>query len=170
MKIRLLGAALVIFGCGFIGRLLVLSKRDELSTARELILMLDNLACELQYRITPLPELCNIISEQTKGTLKQLFAYFADELNGQISPNVQICMASAIKKTAHIPYLTKKYIILLGETLGHYELEGQLKGIQTVRDECARAVESFSKDLELRMRCYQSLSLCAGAALAILLI
>ena len=169
MTTKLLGAAFMIVGSGIIGRLLIFSKRKEIKTTQELILLLDNLACELQYRITPLPELCNIVCNQARGSLKELFTYFAEELNNQIMPNAQICMDTAIKRTDNLPDLTKSCVELLGQVLGHYELEGQLKGIQSVREECIRAVNIFSEDVAPRLRCYQSLSLCAGAALAILL-
>ncbi len=170
MTFRILGAVFVIVGCGSVGRLVAASKRNEMRTLRDLIAILDLIECELQYRVTPLPGLCHIICAHTNGVLKQLFLSFTEELEKQISPNVEVCMKAAIEKTAHLPELTKGCVTLLGQTLGNYELEGQLRSILSVRDECTRILTAFSKDIDVRIRCYQTLSLCAGAALAIIFI
>jgi len=49
-------------------------------------------------------------------------------------------------------------------------MEGQLKGLESVRQECRRQVETLSYNRDARLRSYQTLGLCAGAALAILFV
>ena len=61
-------------------------------------------------------------------------------------------------------------LILLGRWLGRFDLDGQLKGLDAVRQECRRHLEELNNNREVRLRSYQTLGLCAGAAIAILFI
>jgi len=54
--------------------------------------------------------------------------------------------------------------------LGRFDLPGQLEGIQAVRKRCEESLESIRKNRNERLRSYQTLGVCAGAALAIILI
>jgi hypothetical protein len=49
-------------------------------------------------------------------------------------------------------------------------LEGQLQGIASVHSACERTLEQLSNNREMRLRSYQTLGLCVGAALVILFI
>ena len=58
MSIKLIGAALIIAGCDGVGFSMAAAHRREESALRQLIGALDYMGCELQYHLTPLPELC----------------------------------------------------------------------------------------------------------------
>ena len=49
-------------------------------------------------------------------------------------------------------------------------MAGQLKGIAATRSACRREVDALLENRDLRLRSYKTLGLCAGAALAVLLI
>jgi len=142
----------------------------EVRTLRKLITILDFMECELQYRLTPLPELCRQSSRETSGILREVLINFACELDDQVSPDVQSCMIAAVSKVKDPPKLTREVLIHLGNTLGRFDLSGQLKGLEAVRQNCRSILGNLEKDKDVRVRSYQTLSLCAGAALAILLI
>ena len=59
---------------------------------------------------------------------------------------------------------------LLGQTLGRFDLPGQLKGIKAVQESCRRELARLERNRDARLRSYQTLGLCAGAALVILLV
>jgi hypothetical protein len=77
-------------------------------------------------------------------------------------------MNAAVHRTDQSPLL-KKLLLDLGRTLGHFDLDGQIQGIEAVRQEAVASLDKLTKDKEARLRSYQTLGLCAGAALAILL-
>ena len=58
----------------------------------------------------------------------------------------------------------------MGSSLGRFDLEGQLQGLESVRIYCREQLDELSKDRDVRLRSYQTLGLCAGAALAILFV
>ena len=66
--------------------------------------------------------------------------------------------------------ITARLLKALGRTLGRFDLDGQVQGIEAVRNEILTALEKLVKDQDARLRSYQTLGLCAGAALAILLL
>lgn len=168
--IKLFGAFLVVVGCGGFGFFMAADHRREEKTLRQLISLLDLMECELQYRLTPLPELCRQAAFTSQGPLKKCFLFLAEELDNQISPDVEKCMHAAIQKVRDMPKLAKAAMELLGRSLGQFDMEGQVKGLTSVHSECVRTLENYTKNQDTRLLSYQTLGLCAGAAIAILFI
>jgi hypothetical protein len=54
--------------------------------------------------------------------------------------------------------------------MGRFDLEGQLNGLEAVRTRCRDWLDELISGREVRLRNYQTLGLCAGAALVILFI
>lgn len=163
-----MGAILVVAGCGGFGFLLAANHRREERTLRQLMAALDYMSCELQYHLTPLPELCRQASREAPGCIGKVLAALGLELESQISPEVSSCMLGALAKTKDVPKAAEKCLRLLGSSLGRFDLEGQIRGLESVRAACRRELEALTKNRDERIRSYQTLSLCAGAALAIL--
>lgn len=170
MTLKLFGAVFVIVGCGGFGFLIAAAHRREVKSMQQLISALDYMECELKYRLTPLPELCRQSATICSGAVNTLLNTLATELDNQISPDVEKCMDSALQKNSEIPKLTRDGFILLGRTLGRFDVEGQLKGIDAVRLECRQTLDTYMQNQDVRLRSYQTLGLCAGAAMAILFI
>lgn len=168
MNLKWIGAVLIIVSCGGFGFALAAAHRREERTLRLLIGALDFMECELQYRLTPLPELCRQAAADSSGPVRAVLAALADELEDQISPDVESCMNAALARVKDIPRLTEVSMAALGKSLGRFDLNGQLKGLEAVRQSCRRELDGLSKNRDVRLRSYQTLGLCAGAALAIL--
>ena len=170
MSIKLIGAVLVIAACGGFGLSLVISHRRAEETLRQLISALDYMECELQYRLTPLPDLCRQTAEASNGWVRAVFNSLAQELENQISPEVKTCMNAALCRVRELPAQVRKAMQELGQTLGRFDLPGQLRGLEGIRRTCRRELDELAKNRDVRLRSYQTLGLCAGAALAILFI
>lgn len=170
MNYRIIGALLIFAGCGGFGFLLAANHRREETSLRQLIGVLDFMACELQYHLTPLPDLCRQASKETAGVVSSILLGLAGELEDQISPDVASCMRAALTRQKDIPKHANKCLLELGSCLGRFDLNGQLRGLESVRMLCRSELESLTKNRDERLRSYQTLGLCAGAALAILFI
>lgn len=170
MSLKLIGSLLIIVACGGFGFKIAATHMKEEKTLRQLISIFDYMECELQYRLTPLPVLCHQVAGENRGMLREVFLRLATELEDQISPNVECCMTVALNQVCDLPKLTFHGLDTLGKTLGRFDLSGQLKGLEAVRQECRLNLEKLSKNQDVRLRSYQTLGLCAGAAIAILLI
>ena len=126
--------------------------------------------CELQYRLTPLPALCRQVSAAFRTAPASVFEKLAQEMEAQVSVDVGCCMDVVLSNAKSIPPITEKILAQLGKSIGKFDLEGQLKGLEAVRQECKRNLAMLSENRENRLRSYQTLGLCAGAALAILFV
>lgn len=168
MNLKLIGAILIIAGCGGVGFSMAATHRREEAALRQLIRALDYMGCELQYRLTPLPELCRNAAGECTGIVSTVLAKLAKELEAQIAPDAVSCMNAALSKAARLPQRTKKNLQLLGSSLGQFDLQGQLTGLEAARIQCRRELDELSKDRDVRLRSYQTLGLCVGSALAIL--
>ncbi len=170
MILKLIGAVFVIASCGGVGFRMAADHRFEERNFRQLIGVLDYMECELQYRLTPLPQLCRQASKESGGLLGKVFCELAVEMEAQVSPDVAMCMTTAVEKTAKLSPLVREELLLLGRSVGRFDMEGQLKGLESARQDCRRRLEALSYNRDTRLRSYQTLGLCAGAALAILFV
>ena len=168
MMTKIIGAAMIITGCGAVGFSMAAAHRREEKALRELVRALDYMGCELQYRLTSLPELCRCAATESGGVIAQVLNHLAVELEAQVAPDASSCMNAALSKTKGLPQRTKKNLQTLGISLGQFDLQGQLTGLEAARKQCRRELEELSKDRDVRLRSYQTLGLCAGSALAIL--
>ena len=170
MYLKLMGAILILAGCGGYGIMMAMNHRKEVAALHQLAKVMEEMICELEYRLTPLPELCRKVAAQRTGFTGQLFANLAKELDAQVSPDVQYCLAAAASKSGTISGRLEEAICILGASLGRFDLQGQLLGLETVRTYCRTELEQMKSGRDTRLRSYQTLGLCAGAALAILLV
>ena len=168
MNIKWIGAVAVFVGCGGFGfRMAAIHRRQE-KELRDLVAALDILFNELRYRLSPLPELCSQVAASLPGKVGKAFGLLRDELERQIASDASYCVNAAVCRSDLSPVVGNLFLDL-GRTLGRFDLEGQLQGIEAVRQEASAALDKLVRDKDARLRSYQTLGLCAGAALAILL-
>lgn len=170
MGYKWIGAVLIILGCGGFGFSLAALHRREEQTLRQLISSIEYMTCELQFQMTPLPDLCLQAGREQRGVVGNVLMHLGEELDAQISPDVGSCMHAALTTAGEIPTKTLENLRLLGNSLGRFDLSGQLNALESVRASCRRDLEALTNNRDTRLRSYQTLGLCAGAALAILLI
>lgn len=170
MSIRIVGAILIIAVCGGFGFRLAAAHRMDLLYLRNLISVLDYMECELTYRLTPLPKLCRQAATEHPKTLGPFFLHLADTIDSQICADVSICVNAVLEDYPSLPHGTAQCLRILGSTLGSYDLDGQVKGLQAVRAESRRIYESLDTNKDARLRSYRVLGICTGAALTIVLI
>ena len=170
MNYKFIGAVFVIAGCGGFGFLMVLTHRKKEEMLRQLLETINFMECQLQYQMTPLPLLCSMASKRSSGCVKTLLGELSKELNHQVSPDVSSCMAAALCAVPELPSKIRQLFQELGKTLGTFDLPGQLKGFEGLRLNCSSELSAMQKNRDVRLRSYQTLGLCAGAALAVLFI
>ncbi len=170
MYCKWIGAILIIGSCSACGFAIAAGKRREERLLWQLLELLQFLEQDLQYRLTPLPELCRMAAGKTRGLLCTVFLNLYRELTWQKLPDAGSCMYAAIQRTGEMPGSLRRLLVQLGHTLGQFDLPGQLQGIEAVRRRCEDALQMLRKHKEQQRRSYQTLGICAGTALAIILI
>jgi len=161
---------MIIIASFSVGYYLVISHKREEDAIRQLINVLNFMECELQYRLTPLPELCRLAAAENRGIVCDLMLTLANEMDRQISPDAASCMNAALAKYPRFPERAKRILMRLGGSLGRFDLGGQLRGLENARQSCRKELESLGNHRSERLKNYQTLAICAGVALVILLV
>lgn len=170
MNLKFLGSMLIIIGCGMFGILISGFYRREIRILSELIRILDFMQCELQYRLTPLPELCRQAAAESSNALRSFFLLLTYELENQIRPNVSSCVKAALQKAKGLPEKVDTILSRFGNGCGRFDVEGQIMALEEIRASSRQTLDKLRAEKEPRLRSYQTLGLCAGAAIAILFI
>lgn len=170
MQYKWIGAVLILASCSGFGLSVAASCRREISILRQIIHMTILMESELMYRLTPLPDLCRKVGNMVGGVTGKLLHTMAGELDRKSQPDVTGCMRSALETADRLPGSMRRIFLMLGVSLGQYDLPGQLKGLASVRASGEDALRKLEQNKETRLRSYQTLGLCAGLALVILFI
>lgn len=165
---KLFGAVMILFSCGGIGLSIVTAHRRQVQALLQLIRVLEHMSCELQFRMPSLPELCRSASEVCTGCVGEVFQQLGLELEAQITPNAAACMHAAMTKNPDLPEKVRKCLTQLGDTLGRFDVSGQLQGLASVTNLAQFELEQLRCNQDVRLRSYQTLGFCAGTALVIL--
>ena len=170
MYFKWFGAILIISSCGGTGFSIVSACRKEEKHLKELLMVLHSMEGELEYRLTPLPELIKHALYDTTGSLRCVMEALLRELNDQEEADVYQCMLKAMKKRTGLSTKMTSLLKQLGRTLGRFDLQAQLRSLHGLQAACEEELKRIRDNQDIRFRSYQTLGLCAGAALAILFI
>ena len=168
---KVLGAVLVTICCGWFGFSLSASHKKEEHHLRQFISALECMQNEIQFRLSSLPVLfqqaANVCS---KGAIRDFFLALSEELNQQIAAEVQPCLQAALDRTPKLTPITQQCIGEMGKNLGKFDLEGQISGFESTKVFCKERLDIHCAGKDEQRRSYQTLGICAGAALVIILI
>ena len=165
--IRVVGACCIVTGCGGFGFAMAAASRREEAELRRLLAALEYMSCELSYRMTPLAALCR--GAANGGMVGEFLTALAAELEKGTDPDVQVCVYRLLSKMEP-PKLLRRKLAEFGATLGRFDLPGQLRGLESAILSTEEALRTIRDGAEGRRRNWQTLGLCAGAALAILFV
>jgi stage III sporulation protein AB len=169
MDYKWIGAILILSASSCFGFSLIHGHHREESALRNLLRALDYMASELHFHAPPLPELCRSVSEICGRSMGRIFLDLADALDENQTPDAAACMDTVLN-SCELPPAARENLRLLGSSLGRFDLDGQLKGLESARTAARGSLDMLLAHREQRLRNYQTLSLCAGADLVILLI
>lgn len=165
--VRILGACCIAAGCTGFGFSMAAANRREEAELRRLTGALEYMSCELSYRMTPLPALCRGAAAGSGGVVGEFLLGLARELEKQTAPEVQCCVETVLSGLRTSSVLERQ-LRELGATLGRFDLPGQLRGLERALNSTEEALRTVRDGAAERRRSYQTLGLCAGAAMAIL--
>ncbi len=167
---KIIGATLIVTVCGGAGMAMAQTHRKKERLLLQLIHALQAMSSELQYRLTPLPQLLCLAGEQTGGMLARIFRNASREMELQGAPDAAGCLDKALRREQDLPSAIREKLLLMGKGLGRYDLQGQLSGLEAVSQLCKRDLEGLQLNRDARLRSYTTLGFCGGVALVILFI
>lgn len=168
--IKVIGAVCIIASCAGMGFSLALTHKKDANTLQQLLHALEFMLCELPEKMPPLPMLCRDTANQTSGIIRKVFTVLAETLDTQQYPDAEHCMRAAIDMCTALPDTAKAILLRMGQYLSRFDLHGQISGLSSIKQSVQRELSARLSNMDVRIRSYKTLGLCAGAALAILFI
>ena len=170
MSVRMLGAIFILCGCGWFGFAMASACRAEENNLRQLIRGLEWMEYELQFRQTSLPLLFGHGGNVLSGPLRGLFFQMQTRLEVGDFPDAGVCMEAVLREYRGLPENLRQRLYELGQLLGQFDLTGQVESLRSLRAQCEENRKELSSNRDTRLRSYETLGLCTGAALAVLLL
>lgn len=170
MNMKLIGAAMIVATCVSIGIKMVSGFLRQEKQLEQLVQCLNYVKCELQYKLVPLSSLFYQCASIGSGPVSTFFHNLCKELDSQVYPDAGCCVKAALVRSQELSESVVRILTQLGYTLGCFDLDGQMLGIEEALQSCQRELELLRSTKPVRIRNCQTLSLCAGAALVILFI
>ena len=170
MTIRIVGAILIFLGFGSFGFLASANHKREVTMIKGFLESLHTMENELQYHKTPLPHLCRYLASNAIGMVKEFYMRLSEKLQQLDHSDAHSCVTTVIGELNHMPDRIKNLFLTLGQSLGQFDVDGQIRSIQGVKEECYSLLSQLSQNQEQKLKSYRTLGLCAGAAVAILFI
>jgi len=168
MDLRFLGAGLILIGCFGFGARLACSYSKNERAIRQLMRGLSIMDRELRFKLSPLSELCRTASQEMSGISGRVMNAFVFQLESRTMPDACSCMRYVLSQVYIPEHRTRELFVLLGQTLGRYDLDGQLSGLSELKIACADSLEGLRSRRKEYLRCHQTLFVCAGVSMIIL--
>lgn len=170
MMIRIVGASLLCLASVYIGFSAAGTVRKTAKELQRLKLALEMMHCEVSYALTPLGRVCEIISDACGGDVGRFF-YQVQKNLAQSNDKPQDWVAQTVCK--FLPSLPKQVQDALTELLssfGRFGVHEQLRMIDLAAQKVDAAISDIDADRAQRCKCYRTLGICTGIAVAVLVL
>lgn len=169
---KIVGVIFVIISAGSVGIRLAYAVRQRCTMIGQLIIALQLMKSELATHGTPLPETFGMIAAATSGSVAAYFSSAAKNMNSKhwLSPMDGLGMAENQLKELQPEDPVGQILHDLSSGLGKFNLENHLESIESALVRLNLIYHNAEQEKIARCRTYKTLGLCAGIALAIILI
>lgn len=169
---KLAGVLFVVISAASMGFRFSYAVRQRCNLLGQLILALRLLKSELSAHGTPIPEAFAFLAASTKGSTAEYFSAAAKQMHQKrwITPEGSLEFASDKLKELLPDDPVRMILRDMASYIGRFELESQLSGIECAVIRLEEIRKQAEQEKTLRCRTYRALGLCAGLALAILLV
>ena len=170
MSFKIIGVIFVMLSCGGCGFYIASQHMRRINQLEKFINVMHYMECELEYHHSSLPSLCKQCADRSSGNISKVFSVLSDEMEKQLIPNVYRCMQVVLDQVGVSDAIIRDYLLELGKNLGGFDLAGQVLSLQKMQERCEQNLIALKEHKSNCIRSYQTLGLCAGAAIAILLV
>ena len=162
--IRWLGFLLIVCGASTCGLLLGFGVKREQQICQSLLTALNRMKWELQFRLTPLPELFRFASDDAQVPVSGLFMKISDQITNAPGKPLD---PSAFRM---LPHEIAAVLSELFRDLGRQDVESQTAALELAIRRIGRILQELTQSGRERSRVYRTLGVCAGISLAVILI
>mgnify|MGYP004679084683 CR=1 FL=1 len=165
--LKVIGIILIIGGSGGYGIARAVRLYRQLRQLRELLAALELLKCELNYTLLPLPELCSVTAKRSRGEIRTFFTAFGS----RVELGRRHAAEEALEESRlNLPSDAAMALLELCETLGRYDMDGENRMLRLSAQRIQSAQARCESEKRQMARSCAALAVCAGIALAILML
>ena len=170
--LKLIGLSLILAASGAVGAGLAGTVRRQQAQTLALIDALLRIRHELQYRLTPLPELFAALGEGTEPVTAAFFRGCAAMMEADRALPPQLVLGRAMEQTTSLQWSarTRETVRNLAFSLGKFDLGGQVRAIELALERLRAELAEVQAGSRARCRSYETIGICAGLALAVILL
>lgn len=169
---RVAGIVFIVLSAGSMGFRMAFYLKRRCRLLEQLMAALQVLKSEIAFCGTPLPQAFALMAAATEGVPAALFSQIAKEMDKRRWLTPLAAMQQALRQTPELPQGDKASLILLelSGSLGKYDAESQLHGIDRAMARLEEERGRAERERSVKSRTYETLGVCAGLAMAILLL
>lgn len=169
---RFAGIILIVASAGTVGFRYARGLRRRCRFLRQLMDALQLLKNEIAVCATPLPQAFALMAVAADGPLEQLFTAAARAMDRSHWTTPLMAVQEALAQTPELPESdpAAQTLVDLAARLGRYDTDSQLQGIDMAVLRLTELLRQAEIERSTRSKTYQTLGICAGLALAILLL
>ena len=166
--LRLLGAALVTLSASLVGFGFARGVRRQCAQLEGLLWALDFMQSELSSRLTPLPQLFSALSACRQKDVALFFEAAGRALSVPPGCTVPVSFKRGFQASPGQEAVQTLYGLSMG--LGRFDLESQLAAIERAKGSITSVLLQLQAQKRARCRSYETIGICAGLALAVILL
>jgi stage III sporulation protein AB len=142
-------------------------EEENLQQLERLLLWMQN---ELRCRC---PELCTLLrlaAERSIGDIQKIFIIFSEQIAERELTDLSAALLPVLQRHADIGKSVHQVLQELVKSLGEFDLQGQMEQLRAVQALCQLLLQQHRMERDGKIRCYKTVGICAGVALAVILL
>lgn len=170
--LKLIGLSLILTASSAMGLGLARTVRRQQAQTLAFIDAVLRIRHELQYRLTPLPDVFLALQESREAAVAAFFSGLARSLSAADTCTVGYACRQALRRTEGlcIPAGVRTALMSLFDTLGKYDLDGNLQALDLALGRLREEARQLQGSAAARCKTYVTLGVCTGLAVAVILI
>ena len=170
--LKLIGLSLILTASSAMGLGLARTVRRQQAQTLAFIDAVLRIRHELQYRLTPLPDVFLALQESREAAVAAFFSGLAGSLSAADTCTVGYACRQALRRTEGlcIPAGVRTALMSLFDTLGKYDLDGNLQALDLALGRLREEARQLQGSAAARCKTYVTLGVCTGLAVAVILI
>lgn len=170
--IKVIGSILIIGGTATIGLKKILSMDNRVKALSSMISALEIMQSEILFRLTPIPELLQYLSETASGPSRIFFENCCREINRLGEESLLRIWKKALKNTPELELHSEeeRALLDLGAVLGKYDLDGQGRAIAYAVSRLEKILQDAKTEKQMQSKVYGIMGIAAGLAVVIIFI
>lgn len=170
---KILGITIILLACTAMGFYIDSWQKERVRQLEELIYAFEILKGEIDYRLTPMIEACDAVSQMTSRSIGGLFDSFKQCLKDRRADNIRQMWEQSIEENkASLHLIEEDYVVLgeFGNIVGHLDKEMQKRNIELLLTKLVRVKDEAKEKYDRTSKMYKGLGILVGACISIVLI